>query len=73
MVEVSTEDRWVGRKEAAVYLQRLGCVVSAGYLANLACPKNSGKGPPCFKNGGRAAYRLIDLEMWWRARIKLKA
>jgi hypothetical protein len=72
MVEVSTEDRWVGRKEAANYLRRLGCQMSAGHLANLALASSPEKGPRYFKNGARAAYRLVDLEMWWRARIRLR-
>ncbi len=63
------EKDWLSRKEAANYLTRIGCAISAKTLANLASNNNQGRGPPFDRIGWKAAqYRRIDLDAWAAAR-----
>ena len=40
------EKEWLSRKEAATYLEKIGCPVSARALEQRAANNNAGKGPP---------------------------
>jgi hypothetical protein len=53
------------RKQAAAFLQKLKCSISANTLANLL-HKN---GPPFYMDGGRALYDPVELEEWRRNRL----
>lgn len=61
------------RKEAAEYLTRRGCRISASTLANMAKTngKNSGKGPSLYKDGEtRVLYSPTDLDTWRVQRLR---
>lgn len=53
------------RKEAATYLTSIGVPVSPGLLADKACNKNAGKGPPYTVFGWKTVrYDKVDLDAW---------
>lgn len=55
----------LSRKEAAAFLTRLGCPITAKTLTNKAANNNAGKGPPFTQFGWRTVrYSRIDLEAW---------
>jgi hypothetical protein len=68
--EVAADDRFINRKQAAEYLRQRGCTTSAGHLRWLAVKDNARGGPPYFKNGARVLYRVVDLELWFRGRLR---
>lgn len=56
---------WMSRKEAANYLTRLGCRISAKTLANMASNNNAGKGPSYTRiRWGLVQYKRDDLDEW---------
>lgn len=58
-------DEWLCRKDAARYLSRVGCPITAKTLANLAANDNRGKGPSYSQfRWGRVRYRRTDLDAW---------
>ena len=62
---------WLGRKEAAEFLQSIGHPISVGRLANLACKDNAGRGPPFRRVGQRRViYRTESLRTWAEGRIR---
>jgi hypothetical protein len=73
MTEISTnaqfpgESEWLSRKEAAAYLEAIGCPLTAGTLRNLAANGNAGRGPPFTRVRWKLVrYSRIDLDQWAR-------
>lgn len=59
------ESEWLSRKEAAIYLTKRGCPISAGTLRNLASNNNAGKGPPFSRVRWKfVRYSRVDLDEW---------
>lgn len=62
------------RKQAAAYLQQMGCATTAETLANLAVNNNSGGGPPfiVFRNKRRnhVSYARKDLDDWAAKKLR---
>lgn len=58
-------DEWLSRKEAARYLESIGCPVSARSLETRAANNNEGRGPPFTRVGWKTVrYRKADLDAW---------
>lgn len=70
MPDISKDDKLLSRKQAAHYLQERGCAVSYGHLVNLGTKDNAKGGPSFYKDGGRAVYSVVDLELWRRKRLR---
>lgn len=72
--ETGTKSRakeWLTRKEAAVFLEGIGCPFTPGTLANMARKGNSGKGPPYTVVAHRIIrYSIGDLRKWAAARTR---
>lgn len=63
------EKDWLSRKEAATYLNRLGCKIAVHTLENMASNNNAGKGPPFTRHGWTSVqYHRDDLDSWASAR-----
>lgn len=61
----------MSRKEAAAYLTRSGCRISARTLEQMAANNNAGKGPPFSRHGWRTiSYAKIDLDGWREKRVE---
>ena len=59
------EKEWLSRKEAALYLDRIGCPMTARNLEKKAANNNAGKGPPFSRVGWKAVrYKRIELDAW---------
>lgn len=59
------EKDWLSRKEAAIYLEKIGFTISARTLEKKAANNNAGKGPPFNRLGWKTVrYRRTDLEAW---------
>ena len=64
------QDEWLSRKEAARYLESIGCPVSARSLEKRASNDNEGRGPAFYRIGWRMVrYRKADLEAWAKAQV----
>jgi hypothetical protein len=63
-----TDDDLLGRKEAATFLEKLGCRCTGETLANFAANKNARKGPSYMRVGGAVRYRRDDLVAWAKKR-----
>lgn len=64
-------DDWLNRKQAAIYLTKIGCPVSATGLAKRAMKNNQGKGPPFNVIGDALVrYQRRDLDAWAQARMR---
>jgi hypothetical protein len=62
---MTDDDEFMSRKEAALYLTKKGCPVSAGGLANMACNNNAGRGPSLYRFKWRTVrYKKADLDKW---------
>jgi hypothetical protein len=60
-----TRDEWLSRKEAARYLESIGCPVSVRMLERRAANNNEGGGPSFTRIGWKMVrYRREDLEAW---------
>ena len=60
-----SSDDWLSRKEAAIYLNKIGCPVSVRMLEKRAFNNNAGRGPAFTRVGGRVVrYRRGDLDAW---------
>lgn len=70
MPELGKDDKLLSRKQAARYLSDRGHAVSWGTLANFAKNNNAGKGPAFYRDGPRAVYSVVDLELWRRNRLR---
>ena len=58
---------WMSRKEAAHYLEQIGCPITARGLEKRAANNNAGKGPPFSRIGWSAVrYNRSDLDSWAR-------
>ena len=58
-------DDWLSRKEAAIYLGKIGCPVSVRMLEKRAANNNAGRGPAFTRIGWRVVrYRRGDLDSW---------
>ena len=56
---------WLNRKEAANYLESIGCPITAQTLARLASNENAGGGPPFLRIRWRhVRYQPEDLRTW---------
>lgn len=56
---------YLTRKEAAGYLARIGCPISAATLQKYAANNNAGKGPPFVRYRWRLVrYKRTDLDLW---------
>ncbi len=56
---------FMSRKEAAIYLTKIGCKISALTLQKYACNRNAGKGPPYTKRRSQTVqYERSDLDTW---------
>lgn len=63
------EKDWMSRKEAAIYLTRMGYTIAPQTLAKLGCNNNAGKGPAFTRQGWKAVvYARADLDAWRRKR-----
>jgi hypothetical protein len=59
------EKQWLSRKEAALFLTRLGYPISAGTLANMASNNNAGRGPSFTRYSWRKiSYNRLELLQW---------
>ena len=59
------EKEWLSRKEAALYLDKIGCPMTARNLEKKAANSNAGKGPPFSRVGWKAVrYKRVDLDAW---------
>lgn len=57
--------RLLSRKEAATYLEKIGCPrISVRTLEAWASNGNAGKGPPFTKLRGKVGYSTGDLDAW---------
>lgn len=64
------EKDWLSRKEASIYLTRLGCAIAPQTLAKLASNNNRGKGPSFTRNGWKMVqYARADLDAWAAQRM----
>lgn len=63
--ELAAGEKLISRKEAATYLQQRGATVSYNTLGVWA---SADKGPPFYKDGHRALYNVVELDLWWRTR-----
>lgn len=65
------DSAWVTRKQAAAFLETIGCPISPSTLANMAQKDNSGRGPPYQVVSRRIVrYRVEDLRRWATARTR---
>ena len=65
------EGEWMTRKEAAVFLTKLGCPVSPGTLRNMARKNNQGHGPAFHRSGWRTVrYKTSDLRVWAENKVE---
>ena len=56
---------WMSRREAAAYLNSLGCPLSASTLEKYASNNNAGKGPPFVRYRWKMVrYKRIELDAW---------
>jgi hypothetical protein len=71
-VKAKLEKEWLSRKEAAIYLTRIGYRITAKTLANMAANNNKGKGPRYDRIGWSAAarYKREHLDAWAQARTE---
>ena len=70
MPDISKDDKLLNRKEAVRYLRDRGCAISYGHLVNLNANQNAKGGPSFYKDGQRAVYSVVDLELWRRKRLR---
>lgn len=62
---------WLSRKEAATYLTRRGCPITAQTLANMGSNNNARGGPPFTRLAwSRVQYHITDLDAWVKGRSK---
>jgi hypothetical protein len=67
---LSATTEWLSRKEAAIYLKRLGCPIAPKTLENLASNNNAGCGPPFTRIGWKCVrYLRTDLDAWASRRM----
>ena len=68
MAENGKTHRLLSRKEAAAYLETIGCPrISVRSLEKWAANNNAGKGPPFTKMRSVIGYQREDLDQWaWR-------
>ena len=73
MAENGKTHRLLSRKEAAVYLETIGCPrISVRTLEKWAANKNAGNGPPFTKMRKAIGYRREDLDQWaWREAVRI--
>lgn len=56
---------YLTRKEAATYLARIGCPISAATLQKYAANNNAGSGPPFTRYRWKLVrYKRTDLDAW---------
>lgn len=56
---------WLSRKEAAIFLNKIGCPVSPQTLATMAANNNAGAGPPYTRYRWKnVRYLKADLIAW---------
>ena len=61
----TSKDRLLSRKEAASYLETIGCPrISVRTLEKWAQDNNAGRGPPFTKLRKAVGYRRTDLDAW---------
>ena len=69
-----TDGELLNRKQAAIYLRKMGCAVSPSTLANMAVSGNAGGGPPfiVYRNRKRrhVSYKRVDLDEWAAKKIR---
>ena len=59
------EPEWLKRKQAAAYLEKLGCPISPRTLEKWASNGNKGKGPPFTRiRWNIVRYARADLDSW---------
>lgn len=59
------QDEWLSRKEAARYLESIGCPISVRSLETRAANGNEGRGPAFTRIGWKTVrYRKADLDGW---------
>ncbi len=59
------QSEWLNRKEAAIYLAKIGCPVSGRTLDTLAQNNNEGGGPSFVRIRKKfVRYNRSDLEAW---------
>lgn len=65
MAEAKALKLLLSRKEAATYLESIGCRISVSTLANMAAGANARKGPPFTRFRWRTVvYARPDLDAW---------
>lgn len=65
------EKRFLSRKEAAVYLESIGCPISVRSLEKWASNNNAGKGPPFTRIRWKIVrYSRADLDQWAYAEVE---
>jgi hypothetical protein len=73
MAENGKTHRLLSRKEAAIYLETIGCPrISVRTLEKWAANKNAGNGPPFTKMRSVVGYAKADLDQWaWREAVRI--
>jgi hypothetical protein len=70
MTRPAGRDEWLSRKEAARYLESIGCPLSVRAMELRASNGNAGRGPPFTRIGWRRVrYLRSDLEAWAASRV----
>lgn len=65
MTRPPVQAEWLSRKEAARYLESIGCPVSVRTLETRAVNNNEGRGPPFTRIGWKTVrYKREDLDRW---------
>lgn len=58
-------DDWLSRKQAATFLEKIGCPIAVQTLANMAANGNKGRGPSFTRvRSGIIRYHKRDLHEW---------
>lgn len=71
MTRLPGPDDWLSRKEAARYLESIGCPVSVRSLETRAANNNEGRGPSFTRVGWKTVrYRRDDLDRWAKAEAR---
>jgi hypothetical protein len=65
VIFLADNDEFLTRKQAALYLHKIGCPIGEGALGNMAANNNAGAGPSFTRVGWRhVRYTKADLDVW---------
>ena len=68
---MSPRTKWLTRKEAADFLDTLGCPISPKRLATLVCQPGDYQGPPFVRSRGKVIrYHMDEVRTWALKRME---